>query len=765
MIFSLRDTPIKRKLMLVILLTSAFALLLMGSALITYELLTFRRSLVANMTVLAQIIGSNSTGALAFQDPKSAHEILGALAAEHQISKTAIYDQRGDLFARFPASLPFADFPSQPGVDGSRFERAHLVMFQPIRQEGTRLGTIYLRADLDQMYSRFAVYGLLILLVGAASTLGAIALTTTLQKRISVPILELARVASSISEQPDYSVRAVKHGADEIGRLTEAFNGMLHRIGESSAALAASEERLRLALEGSRTGTWDWNIATGHITWDDYMYPLYGRTRKDFDGTNESFLQIVHPDDRTVMASAMRQALEGKRTIDVDFRIVDRDGTIRYMASRGRVFYDATGKAVRMSGVNMDITARKKDQEELSRAKEEAEAANQAKDNFLAILSHELRTPLTPVLAAVAMLEDDETIPPNILRELEMIRRNIQVEARLIDDLLDVTGIIRGKLELNRQPVDVRPLVEHAMQNYCASAAAKKDLRVSIKVTATETHVLADSSRMTQVFWNLLQNACKFTPKCGAIDVLVYNEAHPAKKEHDAESTPDLVVEISDTGIGISPENMPRIFNAFEQGERSRSRVFGGLGLGLAISRAIVELHGGSITAISEGRNKGAKFIIRLQTVDAETAGEADFDSSGRAAGSALSARSLRVLLVEDHSDTAKQLTRLLERAGHEVTWAGSLREAREFIAASGKGNSERGFNILISDLGLPDGSGHELMRDLASHHPMPGIALSGYGMKDDILDSMAAGFSRHITKPVDWQELKIAIQKIASEQ
>ena len=765
MIFSLRDTPIKRKLMLVILLTSAFALLLMGSALITYELLTFRRSLVANMTVLAQIIGSNSTGALAFQDPKSAHEILGALAAEHQISKTAIYDQRGDLFARFPASLPFADFPSQPGVDGSRFERAHLVMFQPIRQEGTRLGTIYLRADLDQMYSRFAVYGLLILLVGAASTLGAIALTTTLQKRISVPILELARVASSISEQPDYSVRAVKHGADEIGRLTEAFNGMLHRIGESSAALAASEERLRLALEGSRTGTWDWNIATGHITWDDYMYPLYGRTRKDFDGTNESFLQIVHPDDRTVMASAMRQALEGKRTIDVDFRIVDRDGTIRYMASRGRVFYDATGKAVRMSGVNMDITARKKDQEELSRAKEEAEAANQAKDNFLAILSHELRTPLTPVLAAVAMLEDDETIPPNILRELEMIRRNIQVEARLIDDLLDVTGIIRGKLELNRQPVDVRPLVEHAMQNYCASAAAKKDLRVSIKVTATETHVLADSSRMTQVFWNLLQNACKFTPRCGAIDVLVYNEGHPAKKEHDAESTPDLVVEISDTGIGISPENMPRIFNAFEQGERSRSRVFGGLGLGLAISRAIVELHGGSITAISEGRNKGAKFIIRLQTVDAETAGEGDFDSAGRAAGSALSARSLRVLLVEDHSDTAKQLTRLLERAGHEVTWAGSLREAREFIAASGKGNSERGFNILISDLGLPDGSGHELMRDLASHHPMPGIALSGYGMKDDILDSMAAGFSRHITKPVDWQELKIAIQKIASEQ
>jgi CheY-like chemotaxis protein len=176
-------------------------------------------------------------------------------------------------------------------------------------------------------------------------------------------------------------------------------------------------------------------------------------------------------------------------------------------------------------------------------------------------------------------------------------------------------------------------------------------------------------------------------------------------------------------------------------------------------------LHGGSITAISEGRNKGAKFIIRLQTVEAEKGALDVAASSGRAGGSLVSPCSLRVLLVEDHPDTARQLTRLLQRAGHEVTWAGSIREARELIAASSDGQPERGFNILISDLGLPDGSGHELMRDLASQHRMPGIALSGYGMKDDILDSMAAGFSRHITKPVDWQELKIAIQKIAAEQ
>jgi len=761
----LRDTPIKRKLMLVILLTNGFVLLLMGSALITYELVTFRHSLATNMGVLADIIGANSTGAIAFQDKRSAQEILAALAAERQVTRAAIYEQDGKIFARFPTTLSVASFPKQPRDDGYRFERAHLALFQPILQDGVRLGTIYLQADLGEMYSRFIVYGLLLLLVGAASSLGAIAVTTTLQQRISVPILELARVAGSVSDLPDYSVRAVKHGNDEIGYLTDAFNRMLMRIGESNAALAAGEERLRLALEGSRTGTWDWNIETGRIIWDDYMYPLFGRAQEDFDGTMESFLQIVHPDDCAQLERATHEAIEGKRTIDVDFRIVGLDGTIRHMASRGRVFYNAAGKAVRMSGVNMDITASKENEEELSRAKEAAEAANEAKDNFLAILSHELRTPLTPVLATVAMLEEDETIPTHIQRELELIRRNIEVEARLIDDLLDVTGIIRGKLELNRQPVDVRPLLEHAMQAYCAGAAARKKLRVSIQVIATETHVLADSSRITQVFWNLLQNACKFTPESGEIYVRVFNEFAGSRSAGPEHFGPDLIVEIRDTGIGISPEAMPRIFNAFEQGERSRTRLFGGLGLGLAISRAIVELHDGSLTAESEGQNKGSKFVIRLQTVESALAASANLSLHGAVAAT-VSSRALRILLVEDHSDTAQQLTRLLQRAGHDVTWAGSISQARSLLATTGSSESaERGFNILISDLGLPDGSGHDLMRDLASRHSMPGIALSGYGMKDDILDSMAAGFSRHLTKPVDWQELKIAIQKIAAEQ
>ena len=766
----LRDTPIKRKLMLVILLASGLALFLMGSALITYELITFRRSLAVNIGVLAEIVGSNSTAALAFQDAKSAKEILNALSAEHQVTAAAIYNEKGEIFAHFPTDVPLTDFSKTPRPDGYRFEGAHLEMCRPIMLEGSRLGTIYLKAGLGEMYSRFAVYGALLLAVTACASLGAIGLTTTLQKRISQPILELATVATAVSERQDYSVRATKHGADEIGQLTEAFNLMLTRIGESSTALIASEERLRLALEGSQTGTWDWNLFTGGITWDDYMYPLFGRQKGEFGGTVDSFIKLVHPEDRVRLERETACALERRENIVVDFRIIDSNGTIRHMASRGRGFYNAEGRAVRMSGVSMDVTASKKNEEDLSRAKEMAEAANKAKDNFLAILSHELRTPLTPVLSTVAMLEGDEKVAPHILPELEMIRRNIEVEARLIDDLLDVTGIIRGKLKLSRQVVDVRSLLEHAMHNYCAGDAARKNLRVSMNMTASKTHAMADSSRITQVFWNLLQNACKFTAPGGAIDIRVYNEfseTRPAEAAIEEAEHPgtELVVEIQDTGIGISPENMPRIFNAFEQGERAKSRVFGGLGLGLAISRAIVEMHGGSIVAESEGKDKGAKLIIRLHTVQPTSSARGAIQRPPIVSPTTTTTRQLRILLVEDHRDTAEQLTQLLKRAGHEVTCAGSIREARELIAARDDSGSERYFSILISDLGLPDGSGNDLMRDLASHHPIPGIALSGYGMKDDIRDSMAAGFSRHMTKPVDWQELKTAIQKIAVPQ
>lgn len=769
MTFRLRNAPIQRKLILVILCTSGFALFLMGSALITYEVVTFRRSLALHVNVLAQIVGSNSTAAVAFDDPKNAQEILGALAADRQVSEAAIYNEKGQLFASFPALRSAATFPDTPGPDGHTFADRHLIMFQPILQDGQRLGTIFVRAELSEMYSRLTVYGILLVLVSACSFLGALLLARTLQRHISAPILALAEVATAVSERQDYSVRAQKHGSDELGQLTSAFNQMLTRIGESNTALAGSEERLRLALEGSQTGTWDWDVLSGQVIWDDYMYPLYGLTKGEFSQMAGAGLKYVHPDDRARVQAATRTALDQQLDLDVGFRIVHPDGALRHMVSRGRAFYDEEGRPVRMAGVSIDVTQSKEAEEELSRAKETAEAANKAKDNFLAILSHELRTPLTPVLAAVASLQDDESVPQHIVREVDMIRRNVEVEARLIDDLLDLTGVARGKLELNRRVVDVQPLLEHAMKNYCAGVARSKNLSVTVKVTATETHVLADGSRMTQVFWNLLQNACKFTPAGGAIEIAIANELRNPPVEGDRVSNAtnasdlDLVVSVRDNGIGISPESMSSIFNAFEQGERSRTRKFGGLGLGLAISRAIVELHGGMISAESKGKGEGATIRVRLAAVEAptDTAAQAP---SGVGSASVSSPRTLRILLVEDHPDTSEQLTRLLKRIGHHVVTAGSVAEARELTSAEARGTSGCPFDMLISDLGLPDGSGHDLMRELGECHRVPGIALSGFGMKEDVAASMAAGFARHMTKPVDWQELKAEIEKLAAQ-
>ncbi len=768
MAFSLRNVPIKRKLMLVILLTSGFAILLMGSALITYELGTFRRTLTNNIQVLAQIIGSNSTAALAFDDRESANETLRALAAESQITAAAIYDRNGRLFASFPESITPTELPPAPGQDGHRFDRSQLVMVQPIFQEGARVGTIYLQADLSQMYRRLTVYGLLLFFVSACSFLGAMALSAALQRRISLPILELAKVATAVSDRNDYSVRAAKHGTDEIGYLTESFNQMLARIGESNAALAASEERLRLALEGSRTGTWDWNLLTNRIIWDDYMYPLFARTKDQFDGTIESVLPVVHPDDRVRFRQALRDATRTKQDLNIDFRVIDPDGTVRYMASRGRVFFDDTGRPMRMTGVSMDVTASKQIEEALSRAKEAAEAANKEKDQFLAIVSHELRTPLTPALAAAAMLESDETISPQVRQDLSVIRRNIEMEARLIDDLLDINRIVRGKLELRRQVVDARSLLEHAMQNYCLDAAAKKQIRVSMKITAAQSHVFVDSSRMTQVFWNLLQNACKFTSTGGSIDVRVCNEYRELRSPNvispngDNDRLCELVVEVSDSGMGISPETLPKIFTAFEQGERSRGQGFGGLGLGLAISRAIIELHGGSIGAASEGKGKGATFTVRLHCVKPVLPSETDRPLA--AVSAAIARRAMRVLVVEDHHDTAEQFARLLRRAGHEVICAGSIKEAQTHALVAPDQNRACAFDILISDLDLPDGSGLDLMRNLTPRYPIHGIAISGHGMKEDVDASLQAGFSYHITKPVNWAELKAVIDKIADE-
>lgn len=368
-----------------------------------------------------------------------------------------------------------------------------------------------------------------------------------------------------------------------------------------------------------------------------------------------------------------------------------------------------------------------KQREALRLAAEEAQAASRAKDHFLAALSHELRTPLTPVLMCAASLQEDDRLPEDVREQLGMMRRNIELEARLIDDLLDVTRIKQGKLIIARVPTDVHELLHHTRD----IIHTDKQVQVIFDLKAERTYAMADTTRLHQVFWNLLNNALKFTPDGGTVSVRSENQGHDK-----------LAILVQDSGVGISQEALPLIFHAFEQGDAGGQHRFGGLGLGLAISKAIMEAHSGVIHAASRGSNQGATFTVILDTVDAPKALEVhSHEPAAQISG-------LKLLIVEDHETTRTMLARLLTRDGHQVTLAKTIAEGLSAFA-------EDTYEAVISDLGLPDGSGLELMRELRRLRPVPGIALSGYGMEEDIRQTREAGFFAHLIKPVSIDQLR----------
>jgi PAS domain S-box-containing protein len=385
-----------------------------------------------------------------------------------------------------------------------------------------------------------------------------------------------------------------------------------------------------------------------------------------------------------------------------------------------------------------DITERKRTEEKLRAAKVAAEKANKAKDEFLAMLSHELRTPLTPALAAASYLAEHEGLPSEFREEVNAIWRNVELEARLIDDLLDITRIARGKIELHREPVDAHRLLRSGVEIAHKDMLEKK-IELVLELHASDSHVWADPVRIQQVFWNILNNAVKFSNREGRITIQSSNEGLK------------FVVEITDTGIGIEPEQQGKIFHAFEQAELSITRHFGGLGLGLTISRKLLDLHGGAIEVKSPGKNLGATFRVTLDSIPAPAT-----PSPPTSNGEVESDRKLRILMVDDDLDTRTILSRLLSKCGHEVV-------AVESVEAALKVLREDHFDALISDIGLPASSGYELVREAKTMRPLTGIALSGFGAEEDVRRSMEAGFDYHLTKPVNFQNLRSLLRQIAS--
>jgi signal transduction histidine kinase len=364
-------------------------------------------------------------------------------------------------------------------------------------------------------------------------------------------------------------------------------------------------------------------------------------------------------------------------------------------------------------------------------------AASRAKDDFLAALSHELRTPLNPVLLLAGDSAGNPAYPEDVREVFRVIEKNALLEARLIDDLLDLTRIEHGKTSLENQLVDVHETLSDALVTIRGDAASGQ-LALHVEMQAEASLVRGDSARLQQVFWNLLKNAVKFTPAGGRITVQTFVDT-PART---------IVVRVTDTGIGIAGDDVERIFGAFvqgRQGESDRAHRFGGLGLGLAISRKLVELHSGRIEATSEGSNRGSTFTVHLPLAPVlEVEGRSPVTRERlpleRAEEPAPCAGN--ILLVEDHEPTREPLTRLLTRRGYAVVAVASVRAAIEAAAA-------QPFDLVLSDIGLPDGDGFALMKVLRDRYQLKGIALTGYGMDEDIARSNEAGFIAHLTKPV----------------
>jgi PAS domain S-box-containing protein len=535
-----------------------------------------------------------------------------------------------------------------------------------------------------------------------------------------------------------YEVNAFRVGPAEDRRVGIVFNDITDRKAREQQVREAGE-RFRFMAESMPqkifTATPSGEVNYFNRQWTEFTGLTFEQIR------DWGWVQFIHPDDVDENVRRWKQSLESGEPFYFEHRFRRADGMYRWHVSRAHAMRDSNGEVLMWIGSNTDVN-------DIREAREQAERLSRTKDDFMAALSHELRTPLTPVLMTAAVLRDDARLPLDVREQLAMMKRNIDLEARLIDDLLDLTRIAHGKLTLRMEPCDTHSLIALAVEMVRSEASAKR-LVLELDLRAGHAQVMGDPARLQQVFWNLLKNAVKFTPESGHLSVRSVDHDHR------------LTIEVIDTGVGFTAESAEAIFLPFEQAaEVKQDGRFGGLGLGLSISRAILDLHGGEIHAQSPGPGQGATFRIELPWTDAPvTRAVQNYlpggdDVPARTQPIQVAPQPLRILLVEDHEATIQVLRQLLTRAGHHVTTAMTVGAALEAARNTA-------VDLVISDLGLPDGTGFELMHTLRENYQLRGIALSGYGMDEDLRRSSDAGFAAHLTKPVDFGRLQQAIAEL----
>ena len=519
---------------------------------------------------------------------------------------------------------------------------------------------------------------------------------------------------------------------------------------QAEEALRDSEERFRLAAQAVAGMVYDWDLKTHDVYRSEGLYRLIGFHPEEVPKKKEWWVKRIHKKDRSQCRKVIKSVFNGEEDCyDFEYQIRHKQGHWVDIWDRGYLIRDKQGQLVRAVGSCADITLRK--QAEIEReqrlnqerkAREQAEAANRIKDEFLAVLSHELRSPLNPILGWTRLLRTGKNSQEIIDRALETIERNAKLQAQLIEDLLDVSRILRGKLILNKVPVDLKQVIEGVLESV-KLAAEVKTIQIQTQLQPNIGQVLGDGGRLQQIVWNLLSNAVKFTPPEGRIDVWLETVGT------------EVQIQVTDTGKGISAEFLPFVFEYFRQADSSTTRQFGGLGLGLAIVKYLTELHGGTVWAESPGEGQGATFTVRLPLITDPTESRIESESDLPE----IDLTGVNILAIDDEADMRDLVSFILEQSGASVRVAASATEGLLML-------NELLPDLLICDLGMPAFDGYSLMRYIRSKSneeggDIPAIALTAYAGAGNQKKALAAGFQLHLSKPLEPQKLVNAIAQL----